>query len=92
MTSPWFWRARPDERVSRTTKNKFQKSGMFFEANLTVVNSPRFTTRPPRFYHPKTTPKHALFAKPPSKRPAKPYKKASTRPPDFFLQITAFSE
>jgi hypothetical protein len=65
---------------------------MFFEAKLRVVNSPRFTTHSPRFYHPKTTPKHALFAKPPSKSPAKQHKKASTSAPDFFLQTTAFSE
>src|SRR3981189_1673747 len=64
---------------------------MFFEAKLRVVISPRFTTRTPRFYHQKTTPKHALFAKPPSKSPAKQHKKASTRPPVIFGKLWLFS-
>jgi hypothetical protein len=63
---------------------------MFFEPDLGAVNSPRFTTHSPRFYHPKTTPKHPLFPKTPSKTPAKQHKKASTSPSFFFyifLQI-----
>src|SRR6266481_115749 len=63
---------------------------MFFEAHLRAVNSPRFTTHSPRFYHPKTTSKHPLFSKPPSKSPTKQRNEAFTNPPDFFSNYDFF--
>jgi hypothetical protein len=65
-------------------ENKFQRSGMFFEAVLTTVNSPRLPRTPPRFYHPKTTSKQQVFSKPPSKSPIKRRKNLS-QPARIFL-------
>src|SRR5260370_33126409 len=62
---------------------------MFFESNLMVVNSPRLPRISPRSYQRKTTPKHPLFSKHPSKSLAKTIKKprSSAR---FFLANYGF--
>jgi hypothetical protein len=65
---------------------------MFPDGDLSVVNSPRLPRISPRSYQQKTTPKHPLFSKTPSKSQVNQVQKVSTNPPDFFGRTTAFFE
>jgi hypothetical protein len=53
--------------AAKINENKVEKVGIFFRPEKLSVNSPRFTSNPPQFHHPKTTSKTHIFAKPPAK-------------------------
>src|ERR1700722_17546792 len=52
-------------------KNKFQKVGVFFEADLHHASHHKFTTKPPRFTTQKPRFAHPEIAKPPAKTPTR---------------------
>ncbi|WP_433984542.1 hypothetical protein RBB78_07235 [Tunturiibacter empetritectus] len=60
-------------------KNKSQKVGVFFKAVKRGAKTPPSPRIPPRFHHQKTTSKHTVFPKLPSKTSAN--QQILTRPP-----------
>jgi hypothetical protein len=48
-------------------KNKSQNLGAYFHPEKVTAKTPHSPRNPPRFHHPKTTPKHLFFAKSPAK-------------------------
>jgi hypothetical protein len=67
----------PDRPQEQTPKIKFEKV-KFFGAQKLTVNSPRFTSNPPRIHHQKTTLRTHLSAKTPAKTPFRHAKKNFT--------------
>src|SRR5260370_20751156 len=94
MTSPWSWRVRPDEPVSRT-KNKPKINlkkwhvfrGQFKRRQLTTFTT-HFTTFLPAKNHTQTP----TFLRTPLKKPNKTTQRSLYQPARFFLQTTIFSE